>query len=69
MLEGNELKLVYPQLGPTPDSFNQLAFDYFFLQPMDGSDLAANTRRVVAYCLANPHWRLSHQSRKVPGIP
>jgi len=67
--EGDELKLVYPQLGPTPDSFNQLAFDYFFLQPMDGPDLAVNTRRVVAYCLANPHWRLSHQSHKVLGIP
>ena len=67
--QGSELKLVYPQIGPMPDTFTSLAFEYFFLQPMDGPDVEINTRRVVEYCLANPRWRLSQQTHKVLGIP
>ncbi|MGB4559662.1 MAG: 7-carboxy-7-deazaguanine synthase, partial [Burkholderiaceae bacterium] len=35
---GNELKLVFPQVGVDPARFEALAFDHFFLQPMDGPD-------------------------------
>lgn len=65
---GNELKLVYPQVGAPPERFNDLDFQHFFLQPMDGPELAANTARAVAYCLANPRWRLSLQTHKLLGI-
>ena len=66
---GHELKLVYPQVGPLPDTFKQLAFEYFYLQPMDGPDVGRNTQKVVDYCLANPQWRMSLQTHKVLGIP
>lgn len=66
---GDELKLVFPQEGAPPEQFRHLAFRHFFLQPMDGPDLAANTARAVAYCLAHPQWRLSLQTHKVLGIP
>src|SRR5262245_45543572 len=33
---GDELKLVYPQAGAEPARYEKLAFDHFFLQPMDG---------------------------------
>lgn len=66
---GDELKLVYPQAGLDPASLATLAFDHFWLQPMDGLDQAANTRAAVAYCLAHPRWRLSLQTHKVLGIP
>src|SRR6185312_1246217 len=56
---GHELKLVYPQAGAAPEDFAHLAFERFSLQPMDGEDLVENTRRVVAYCLQHPQWRLS----------
>lgn len=69
ILQGNELKLVYPQPEALPDRFEELAFAHHLLQPMDGPDLAANTAAAVAYCLANPRWRLSLQSHKVLGIP
>jgi organic radical activating enzyme len=36
---------------------------------MDNPDRAANTRKAVAYCLANPQWRLSLQTHKLLGIP
>jgi organic radical activating enzyme len=66
---GNELKLVYPQPAAQPPTFEALAFDHFFLQPMDGPGKAENTRRAVEYCLAHPRWRLSLQSHKLIGIP
>jgi 7-carboxy-7-deazaguanine synthase len=65
---GNELKLVFPQPDAPPERFESLAFDHFFLQPMDGPVVDANTRQAVAYCLAHPRWRLSVQTHKALGI-
>ena len=66
---GQELKLVYPQAGVDPAAFEGLDFERFYLQPMDGPDLAAASRAAVAYCLAHPKWRLSVQTHKYLGIP
>lgn len=68
---GNELKLVFPQAEPEarPENFLNLRFDNFFLQPMDGPDRTENLRATIAYCLANPSWRLSLQTHKIMGIP
>lgn len=65
---GNEVKLVYPQVELTPDAVRGLGFDHFFLQPMDGPEQAENTKAAIAYCMANPPWRLSVQTHKVLGI-
>jgi 7-carboxy-7-deazaguanine synthase len=65
---GDELKLVYPQPLAPPERFEALAFDHFFLQPMDGPSREANTRGAIDYCLAHPRWRLSLQSHKIVGI-
>jgi 7-carboxy-7-deazaguanine synthase len=65
---GDELKLVFPQPGAEPPRFEHLAFDRFFLQPMDGPDVVRNTRLAVDYCLAHPRWRLSLQTHKLLGI-
>ena len=67
---GQELKLVYPQdqEEAQPENFEDLAFDHFFLQPLDGPELSENTRRAVEYCLAHPNWKLSMQTHKVLGI-
>ncbi len=51
---GNELKLIYPQPGASPDRFEDLKFDHFFLQPMDGPDRMKNTELAVRYCLDHP---------------
>jgi 7-carboxy-7-deazaguanine synthase (Cx14CxxC type) len=66
---GQELKLVYPQAGVDPARFEQLAFERFFLQPMDGPDRTQATAAAIAYCLAHPRWRLSVQTHKYLGIP
>jgi 7-carboxy-7-deazaguanine synthase (Cx14CxxC type) len=65
---GDELKLVYPQTNGEPERFSELPFRHFFLQPMDGPDLALHTERAIAYCLAHPRWRLSVQLHKFIGI-
>ncbi len=66
--QGHELKLVYPQPGAMPETFEGLAFERFSLQPMDGPDVAGNTEKAIAYCLAHPQWRLSVQTHKTLGI-
>ena len=65
---GDELKLVFPQVGLDPESLLDLPFRHFLLQPMDGPDRVANTEAAIAYCLAHPSWRLSVQTHKVIGI-
>jgi 7-carboxy-7-deazaguanine synthase len=66
---GDELKLVFPQPGAPPASFESLAFTHWFVQPMDGPQVADHTAAAVAWCLAHPRWRLSLQTHKVLGIP
>ncbi len=66
---GQELKLVYPQVGGDPEQFVNLSFDNFYLQPMDSPAQAANTKDAVAYCKAHPKWRLSVQTHKAIDIP
>ncbi len=68
LTRGNELKLIYPQDGAEPEHYAGLAFDHFFLQPMDNAERDANTRAATEYCLAHPQWRLSLQTHKMIGI-
>jgi 7-carboxy-7-deazaguanine synthase len=66
---GDELKLVFPQAEAQPERFEGLDFRHFFLQPMDGPDVEANTRLAAAYCRTHPRWRLSIQTHKLLGLP
>ena len=69
LTKGQELKLVYPQPGGDPKQFEDLEFDYFSLQPMDGVDREKNTNQTLSYCSAHPYWRVSLQTHKFLGIP
>jgi 7-carboxy-7-deazaguanine synthase len=66
--QGSELKLVFPH-EVRPEDVEHLAFQHFFLQPMDGPQLQENTRLTVEYCQTHPQWRLGLQMHKVIGIP
>ena len=68
---GQELKLVFPQEEPAaqPGEFVDLDFEHFFLQPRDDAGGASHTAAVIAYCLADPRWKLSLQTHKLTGIP
>lgn len=67
--QGQELKLVFPQLENDPGDFSGLSFEHFYLQPMDGPDKLRNTAQAIEYCKAHPLWNLSTQTHKVLGIP
>jgi len=68
LTRGDELKLVFPQISGEPSRYERLAFEHFFLQPMDGEDAEQNVELAVQYCLENPKWRLSLQTHKLLGI-
>jgi len=68
ILAGQELKLAYPQPDAPPERFADLPFARFSLQPMDGPEREANTKKAIAYCLAHPQWQLSLQTHKTTGI-
>ena len=48
LLEGDELKLVCPQLDFPPEQFEDLNFKHFYVQPMDGKELQKNILECVA---------------------
>ena len=65
---GDELKLVFPQPNAMPELFEDLDFEHFFLQPMDGPFAGENTRLAIEYCMSHPRWRLSLQTHKQLGV-
>ncbi len=67
--EGDELKLVYPQPGAEPYMYEDLNFNHFFIQPMDGPNQQENIKLSIDFCLKNPKWRLSLQTHKLLNIP
>jgi 7-carboxy-7-deazaguanine synthase len=71
--KGDELKIVIPQDGLDPKSFEKLDFRHFSVQPRDplnGDEVArqANLQLATAFCLRYPLWRLSLQTHKILGI-
>jgi 7-carboxy-7-deazaguanine synthase len=66
---GHELKLIFPQAGASPEMYEQMDFQHFFLQPMDGPERETNTNLALRYCLEHPRWRLSLQTHKLLNIP
>lgn len=67
--EGNELKIVYPQKGINPLDFVGLKFEHYYIQPMDNDKQMENTEKAVAFCKANPKFKLSVQTHKYLNIP
>lgn len=66
---GDELKLIFPQRGASPEQFEHLDFQYFFIQPLDDPSGQSHTAAAIRYCLEHPRWRLSLQTHKLLGIP
>jgi 7-carboxy-7-deazaguanine synthase (Cx14CxxC type) len=65
---GNELKLVYPQEKASPENFEGMDFQRFYLVPMDGPSREMNTQLAMRYCMEHPNWRLNLQTHKLLGI-
>lgn len=70
-ISGNELKLVFPQ-KVEPRSFEHLAFQHFYLSPMEVRDKEQSLKNIqaaIAYCESNPRWKISLQYHKLVGLP
>jgi 7-carboxy-7-deazaguanine synthase (Cx14CxxC type) len=66
---GNEIKVVVPQTGQDLAAFEQMHFQHYFLQPMDGPDKQRNTELAISICKQRPRWRLSVQIHKLLQLP
>ncbi len=66
---GNEIKVVIPQAQQVLADYEKLEFQHFFVQAMDGPDLAQNVQTAIAICKRSPQWRLSVQTHKFLQIP
>jgi 7-carboxy-7-deazaguanine synthase len=64
---GNELKVVFPQ-DTDPRSYEDMQFEHFFIQAMDGPHQADNLDAAIRFCLSYPKWRLSLQTHKLLGL-
>ena len=67
--KGNELKIVFPQNGLNPRQHENLEFDHFFIQPMDGEKQKENIKKSEDFVFKHPQWKLSLQTHKIMGIP
>ena len=67
-ISGQELKVIYPQTPLSPNQFESLDFENFFIQPMDSSSNLENLNLSIEFCMANPKWNLSLQTHKILGI-
>ena len=67
--KGNELKVIYPQCGVNPRIYENLEFDYFYIQPMDGKNQKLTVKKSESFIMKHPQWRLSLQTHKILGIP
>jgi 7-carboxy-7-deazaguanine synthase len=66
---GSELKVVIPQADQMLEQYESLAFEHFYVQPMDGPDLEKNIRLAIDVCMRHPKWKLSLQTHKLLQIP
>ena len=48
--------------------FEEMKFDHFYLQAMDGLYISENIAKTIQYCKLNPLWKLSIQTHKLIGI-
>lgn len=67
--KGDEIKVVIPQVGQNLADYAALDFTHYFVQAMDGPDVAANIHLAIETCKRNPQWNLSIQAHKLLQIP
>lgn len=67
--KGSEIKVVIPQTNQDLSAYEQLDFEHFYVQAMDGPLAEFNTRLAIETCKRHPKWKLSLQTHKLLQIP
>lgn len=65
---GDELKLVWPQLGSDIDAMETWDFAHFLIQPMDCAAADEACAAAIALVMERPKWRLTTQAHKALGL-
>ena len=76
IMQANELKVVYPQSGLTPEQAREMmpTAHELFIQPKhpepvyDDELFRSNCDAAIEYCMLHPEWRLSFQTHKITGV-
>jgi 7-carboxy-7-deazaguanine synthase (Cx14CxxC type) len=69
VVKGSEIKVVIPQTNQDLSVYEQLDFENFYVQAMDGPLAEFNTKLAIETCKRNPKWKLSLQTHKLLQIP
>jgi 7-carboxy-7-deazaguanine synthase len=67
--EGDELKLVWPQVGIDPAELEGWGFDHFLVQPLDCAERRQSLDAAIKLAMDRPKWRLTLQAHKLVGLP
>ncbi|MBV7534797.1 7-carboxy-7-deazaguanine synthase [Duganella sp. sic0402] len=67
--KGSEIKVVIPQANQDLSLYEQLDFENFYVQAMDGPLADFNIKLAIETCKRNPKWKLSLQTHKLLQIP
>ena len=65
---GNELKVVWPQVGINHKELESWDFDHLLVQPMDGPSMHDAREACIKFVVRHPRWRLSLQTHKTIGL-
>ena len=65
---GDELKLVWPQVGLDPAELESWRFTHNLVQPLDDASADDNHRAAIELVLERPRWRLTLQTHKLLGL-
>ncbi len=66
---GDELKLVWPQVGIDPADLEDWQFNHFLVQPMDCAASEKAIQAAIRLAMDRPKWRLALQAHKLVGLP
>ena len=66
---GDELKLVWPQVGIDVDALEGWDFANLLVQPMDSDAREDNLAQAITFVTERPRWRLTLQTHKLLGLP
>lgn len=65
---GDEVKVIFPQIGLDLNLIKKMNFNFFFLQPMDGYKRQVNIWNTINYCKSHKPWFPSFQIHKTLNI-
>lgn len=68
VVSGHEIKVLWPLKHISPEDFEHMDFNHYYLQPVDDENYRENLEGAIQYVREHPQWSLSLQQHKILGI-